>query len=185
MSIFFAVALTSEQQNAYWGNTDASDNLLQRLQALWWSSALNEVPSWRMNGLLVEWHEDINQRHKKRWQQWGVIMFTNTRPVPCATTPNNETKWICMIYESLIFRSDKQDFGIYPEESHPWGWFKSSVKRSVNPYIIFSISRAEMAGGSWKYRADWQMFLFTVPTLNQKCFTDSCGGNCIRYSSSF
>ena len=45
---FFAVALKILQQYAYRGNTDASDNLLQRFQALWWSSALNEVPSWQL-----------------------------------------------------------------------------------------------------------------------------------------
>ena len=42
------------------------------------SSALNEVPSWQMNGLLAEWHENMNQRHKKPGQRWPVIMFTNT-----------------------------------------------------------------------------------------------------------
>ena len=36
-----------------------------------------------MDGLLAEWHKDMNQRHKKLWQQWPVIMFTNTWPVPC------------------------------------------------------------------------------------------------------
>ena len=37
---------------------------------------LNEVPSWQMNGVLAEWHGDMNQRHKKHWQQWQFIMFT-------------------------------------------------------------------------------------------------------------
>ena len=41
---FFAAALKIQQQDAYRRNTDTSDNLLQRLQTLWWSSALNEFP---------------------------------------------------------------------------------------------------------------------------------------------
>ena len=44
--------------------TNTSDNLPQRLQSLWWSFAFNEVPSCQMNGLLAEWHEDMNQGHK-------------------------------------------------------------------------------------------------------------------------
>ena len=51
---FFVAALKIQQQNAYRGNTDTSDNLPQRLQALWWSSALNELLSCQMNGVLAE-----------------------------------------------------------------------------------------------------------------------------------
>ena len=95
------------------------------LQALWWSSALNEVPSWQMNGLLAEWHEDMNQRHVDSSEQ-------SLWPMPCATCPythkktnkqiNTKNGWMitCMIYESLIFSLEKPDFRIYPEESHPW-----------------------------------------------------------------
>ena len=71
--LFFAAALKIQQQNAYRGNTDTSDNLPQQ-----GSSALNEVPSWQMNGQLAEWREDMNQRHIKRWQWWPVNNFTNT-----------------------------------------------------------------------------------------------------------
>ena len=42
---FFAAALKILQQNASRRNTDTSDNLPQRLQALCWSSDFSEVPS--------------------------------------------------------------------------------------------------------------------------------------------
>lgn len=62
------------------------------------------------------------------------------------------------------------DEGLYNQCLHyKWGWFKSSVKKSNNPYTIFSISGINRSGGSWKYRADW----FSVETLNRNILSES------------
>ena len=42
--------------------------------------------------VLVEWHEDMNQWHKKLWQRWAVIMFTNTWPMLSTTPPQKQIK---------------------------------------------------------------------------------------------
>ena len=164
---FFAAALKIQQQNAYRGNTGTSDNLPQRLQALWWSSALNEVPSWQMNGLLVEWHEDINQRHKKHWQQWPVIMFTNTWPGPfwshiisfylCFTHPKyhpcNISKTFPKLYRkcyfSLTFQDLENAISILISKTFPgfsWPYEPWEVLRSV------SLSVSEIV----KFRFYWK-----------------------------
>ena len=102
---FFAAGLKIQQQNAYKRNTDTSGSF----------------PSWQINGLLAVWHEDMNQRNKKCWQRWLVIMFTNTQTVPCASTPPKK-KRICMIYKSLIFRLEKPDFGRITSLIVPGRW---------------------------------------------------------------
>ena len=101
------------------GETLTHQITFRNICRLWWSSAFNEIPSWQMNGQLAEWHEsEAKNRTQKTLTAVAVIMFTNTWSVPCKPPPPPQ-KGICMIYESLIFRSENPDFQIYPEESHP------------------------------------------------------------------
>ena len=68
-----------------------------------------------MIGLLAECHEDMNQRHKKCWQQWPVIMFSSIRPVPCIHT---FFPFVLKYYRSDINRNK------YTYISDPWSGCK-------------------------------------------------------------
>ena len=61
---------------------------------------------------------------KKLGRGRRALCFTTPHPPPPPAPPpppqKKKEKWICLIYESIIFRSEKPDFRIYPEESHPW-----------------------------------------------------------------
>ena len=134
-----------------------------------------------MNGLFAEWHEDMNQRHKKRWQRWPVSMFTNTWPVPCANTflpfvlkridliKNNEniyidmqtreiklaTGWEGQRYLPLTVKYMKDLLVRTPPQTGPTMPIRR-MAMGMNRAILCwrSVARESRAAGRWKTREE-------------------------------